>query len=157
MLIVMGAVLAGDAGVLTGLTMAVCSKLRRIDAEPEYRRAPSDTYPTQRLSAWPRVSGNRRPLPGPETRHVRDKLLPVGSATGLQSHSKVIEPPSPSIAHVTERLVAEFRTRVPLVTIVATVRQTRFDLAWITGQALPAAVERAARKRLIELVRAAGR
>jgi hypothetical protein len=61
--------------------------------------------------------------------------------------------PGESLADVTERLFREFEPRVPLRTIVATVRQCRRDLeATGTPQpALPELVERLARQRLTEL------
>ena len=70
-----------------------------------------------------------------------------------ESHAKPIELPSASIAQMTEQLVTEFQTRVPPITVVATVRQTRHDLASTPGNALAAEVEQSARHRLTELSR----
>ena len=143
MLMVVGAVLAGDAGALTGFTVAVCNRLRRGDAELE--RAPSDDHPVQRVRAWPGASGDhRRP----------DNLRPVlGNGAMRESHAKPIELPPASIAQVTERLVTELQTRVPPITVVATVRQTRHDLPSMPGNASAAEVEQSARHRLTELSR----
>jgi hypothetical protein len=144
MLVVVGAVLAGDAGALTGFTVALCHRLRRGDAELE--RAPSDDHPVvQRVRAWPGTGGDhRRPY----------NLRPVlGNGATRESQAKPIELPSASIARVTERLVTEFQTRVPPITVVATVRQTRHDLPSTPGNASAAEVEQSARHRLTELSR----
>jgi hypothetical protein len=144
MLMVVGAVLAGDAGALTGFTVALCNRLRRGDAELE--RAPSDDHSVQRVRAWPGTSGDhRRP-----DNHLRPVL---DNGAMRESHAKPIELPSASIAQVTQRLVTEFQTRVPPITVVATVRQTRHDLASTPGNALAAEVEQSARHRLTELSR----
>jgi hypothetical protein len=143
MLMVVGAVLAGDAGALTGFTVALCNRLRRGDAGLD--RAPSDNPPVQRVRAWPGTSGDhRRP----------DNLRPVlGNGAMRESHAKPIELPSASIAQVTEQLVTEFQTRVPPITVVATVRQTRHDLPSTPANAWAAEVEQSARHRLTELSR----
>jgi hypothetical protein len=49
---------------------------------------------------------------------------------------------------VTERLVTEFQARVPAITVVAVVRQTRRDLASTPRDASSAVVEQFARHRL---------
>jgi hypothetical protein len=143
MLIVVGAVLAGDAGALTGFTVALCNKLRRMDAEPQ--RAPSDAHLIQRVHAWPATTGEP---------YRRLNRRPVGSGTVRESHAKAVELSSRSIAQVTEALLTEFQERVPIITIVATVRQSCRDLARIAGRrALPAEVEVSARHRLTELTK----
>jgi hypothetical protein len=59
--------------------------------------------------------------------------------------------PSGSLADITERLFPEFAPRVPLATIVATVRQCRHELDAAPEPALPELVERLARQRLNEI------
>ena len=140
MLMVVGAVLAGDAGALTGFTVALCKKVRRMDDEPQ--RASSDAHAIQRVHAWPAVSGDS---------YRRVNVRPVGTGTVRESHAKPVGLSSRSIAQLTERLLAEFQPRLPLITIVTTVRQTRRDLASMLGDASPGVVEQSARHRLTEL------
>ena len=155
MLIVMSAVLAGDAGAFTGLTMALRCKLRSMNTDSDQRRAPDNSEPAQRVRMWPVMHGDRMRLP--RAYRQRGHLSAVGTAVPFESQPKVIEPPAPSLADVTERLVTVFRAQVPLITIIATARHTRRDLGWITGNSFPAAVEQVARDSLTELTRQAPR
>ena len=138
------AVLAEDAGALTGFTVALCNKLRRMDAEPQ-RRFP-DAHPIQRVYAWPAVGGDS---------YRRVNARPIGSGTVRESHPKPVELSSSSTAQVTERRLAEFEPRLPLITIVATVRRVRRDLASEQGHASPLDIELSARHVLIDLIRQA--
>jgi hypothetical protein len=144
MLMIVGAVLAGDAGALTGFTLALCNKLRRMDTEPQ--RGFSDAHPIQRVHVWPAVGGDS---------YRRVNARPIGSGTVRESHTKPVELSSSSTAQVTERLLAEFEPRLPLITIVATVRQARRDLASEQGHASPRDIELSARHVLIDLIRQA--
>jgi len=138
------AVLAEDAGALTGFTVALCNKLRRMDAEPQRRF--SDAHPIQRVYAWPAVGGDS---------YRRVNARPIGSGTVRESHPKPVELSSSSTAQVTERRLAEFEPRLPLITIVATVRRVRRDLASEQGHASPLDIELSARHVLIDLIRQA--
>jgi len=81
------AVLAEDAGALTGFTVALCNKLRRMDAEPLRRF--SDAHPIQRVDAWPAVGGDS---------YRRVNARPIGSGTVRESHPKPVELSSSSTA-----------------------------------------------------------
>jgi hypothetical protein len=59
---------------------------------------------------------------------------------------------SPPLAHMIERLSADFASQLPLPVVLATIRHCRRELDFVAGLALPELVERLARQRLHDLV-----
>ena len=138
------AVLAGDAGALTGFTVARCNKLRRMDAEPQRGVFRCSADPARSSLACRGCDSYRRV-----------NARPIGSGTVRESHTKPVELSSSSTAQVTGRRLAEFEPRLPLITIVATLRPARRDVASEQGPASPRDIELSARHVLIDLIRQA--